>query len=74
MIRKQLDWVVGAAHRTFADVRKRIGHLPKEARVRDTWQYVKAGLKKAAAGGDAAQVSIALLMVLQLEKVECERK
>ncbi|MGA8322429.1 MAG: hypothetical protein WB774_16830 [Xanthobacteraceae bacterium] len=51
---------------TLADVRKLIGHLPKETRARDTSQRVEAELKKAATGGDTTQVSIAL----QLEHVE----
>jgi hypothetical protein len=35
---------------------------------------VEAELKKAAAGGDTTQVSIALRMVLQLERVEYRAK
>jgi hypothetical protein len=60
---------------TLADVRSLIGHLPKEARAKDTWQHVEAELDKAAAaGGDTTQVSIALHMVLMLENVECRLK
>ena len=55
---------------TLADVRALLGHLPKETRARDTWQHVEAELEKAAAGGDTKQVSIALRMVLMLERVE----
>ncbi len=51
-----------------------LGHLPKETRARDTWQHVEAELKKAAAGGDTTQVSIALQMVLMLEGVEYRLK
>jgi hypothetical protein len=36
-----------------------------------TWRYVAGQLKEAAAGADAADVSIALRMVLALEGVEC---
>jgi hypothetical protein len=53
----------------LADVRTLLGHLPKETLARDTWQHVEAELDKAAAGGDTAQVSIALQMVLSLENV-----
>jgi hypothetical protein len=45
---------------TLADVRALLGHLPKETRTKSTWQHVEAELKKAAASGDTAQVSIAL--------------
>jgi hypothetical protein len=38
--------------KTLADVRKLIGHLPKETRAKGTWHYVEAELKKPAAGGD----------------------
>jgi len=55
---------------TLADVRTLIGHLPKETRAKSTWQHVEAELKKAAAGGDVAQVYVALQMVLQPEHVE----
>ena len=59
---------------TLADVRTLLDHLPKETRARDTWQHVEAKLNKAAAGGDTAQVSIALQMVLTLESVEYRLK
>jgi hypothetical protein len=55
---------------TLADVRTLIGHLPKQSREKETWQHVAADLKKAAGGGDTAQVSIALQMVLMFERVE----
>jgi hypothetical protein len=58
---------------TLADVRKRIGHLPKETRHKETWQYVESELTKAAAGADTTQVSAALQIVLQLERVEYRR-
>jgi len=57
---------------TLADVRRLIGHLPKETRARDTWQHVEAELGKAAASGDTTQVSIAPRMMLMLENVECQ--
>jgi len=59
---------------SLADVRKLLGHLPKKTRARDTWQHVETEMKKAAAGGDAAQVYVALQMVLQLENVEYQMK
>jgi hypothetical protein len=37
----------------------------------DTWQHVETELKKAAAGADAKQISIALKMVPMLENAEC---
>jgi hypothetical protein len=45
-------------------------HLPKETRAKSTWQHVEAELNNAAVSGDATQLSIALQMVLQLERVE----
>jgi hypothetical protein len=59
---------------TIADVRSLLGHLPKETRALDTWQHVEAELKKAAADGNTAQMSIALQIVLMLEKVEYRLK
>jgi len=47
---------------TLGDVHALLGHLPKQSRQKSTWQHVEAELKKAAAGGDTAQVSIALQM------------
>jgi hypothetical protein len=55
---------------TLADVRDFLGHIPKERRQRNTWQQVETELKKAEANGDTAQVSIALQMALQLERIE----
>jgi hypothetical protein len=55
---------------TLADVRTLIGHLPKATREKSTWLYVVRELDKGAAGADAAQLLIALQMVLQLEHVE----
>jgi hypothetical protein len=39
-------------------------------RASDTWQYVERELKKAAAGNDTSQISVALQMALQLERIE----
>ena len=60
--------------KTLADVRALVGHLPKTSREKESWQLVTAELDKAAAGGDTTQVSIALQMVLMLEKVEFRKK
>ena len=57
--------------RTLADVRTLIGHVPAARRKFDTWQHVEREVKAAAAGGDVESASIALQMVLQLERVEC---
>ena len=56
--------------KTLADVRTLLGHLPKEARAKGTWQHVEAKLKQAAADGDATELWAALQMVLMMEKVE----
>jgi len=55
---------------TLADARALLGHLPKETRAKSTWQHVEAELEKAAASGNTAQVSIALQLVLMLERVQ----
>jgi hypothetical protein len=57
---------------TVGDVRALIvKRLPDESRQKSTWQYV-AGLALAAAnGGDGADLSIALRMVLSLEGITC---
>jgi len=60
--------------RTLADVRKLMGHLPKETRAKSTWQHVKAEPDKAAAGADPRDVSVALQMVLSLEHVTYQVK
>ncbi len=57
--------------KTLADVRALIGHLPRSARGKSTWQHVRSELDKAAAGADTESVSVALQMVLSLERVEC---
>ena len=56
--------------RTLAHVRTLLGHLPKETRAKSTWQHAEAELNKAATGADPHDVSVALQMVLQLERVE----
>jgi hypothetical protein len=60
---------------TLADVRTLIAkHLPAHFRDRRTWRHVAAEHDKAAAGGDSADLSIALRMALTLEGVECRPK
>ncbi len=55
---------------TLADVRTLLSHLPKASREKSIWQHVVAELDKAAAGAYTASVSVALQMVLMLERVE----
>ena len=57
--------------RTLADVRRLLEYLPAKHRSRPTWQHVEAHLKAAAGGADAADVAVALQMVLMMERVEC---
>jgi hypothetical protein len=60
---------------TLADVRFLIRkHLPAHFRDKATWRHVAAELDKAAAGGDAADVSVALRIGLSIEGVECRPK
>jgi len=60
---------------TLADVRELVGrHLPPHFRGKSTWRHVAAELDKAAAGGDTANVSIALRMALSLEGVQYRPK
>jgi len=47
----------------LADLRKLLGHIPKERRQASTWQYVQATLRE----GNPEDVSAALRVVLQLE-------
>jgi hypothetical protein len=49
---------------TLADVRKLIGHIPKERRQLSTWQHVEAQLNAAAKGGDVGNASVSLMMAL----------
>ena len=53
--------------KTLNDVRKLLGHIPKERRQLSTWQHVEATLQACAAGDDPANISITLQLVLQLE-------
>jgi hypothetical protein len=59
---------------TLADVRELIRHVPKERRDNLNWRHVADELAKAAAGADTASVSVALRMVLSMERVECRVK
>ena len=60
--------------RTLADARALMRHLPAGHEQRPAWRHVTAELAKAAAGVDAADVSIALRMVLSMEGVEYKPK
>jgi hypothetical protein len=53
--------------KTLADVQALLRHLPAGHEQRPAWRHVTAELAKAAAGADAADVSIALQMVLSME-------
>jgi hypothetical protein len=60
---------------TVADVRELIvNRLPEEGRQKSTWRYVAGLALDAANGGDGADLTIALRMVLSLEGVECRPK
>ena len=59
---------------TLADVRTLLGHLPKEALAKSTWQHVEAKLKQAAVDGDVTELWASLQMVLMLEGVEYRLK
>jgi hypothetical protein len=54
--------------KTLADVRKLLGHIPKERRQLSTWQHVEATLQACAAGDDTENISVALQIVLQGER------
>ena len=55
---------------TVGNVRELIvKRLPEESRQKSTWQYVAGIALDAANGGDAADLSIALRMVLSLEGI-----
>ena len=59
--------------RTVADVRDLIErHLPVEVREKPTWRHVASLLPEAAAGADTVDVSVALRLVLELERVPCQ--
>jgi hypothetical protein len=59
---------------TLADVRELIRHVPKDRRDNLNWRVVADELAKAAAGADPAGVSVALQMVLSLERVPYKAK
>jgi hypothetical protein len=46
-------------------------HVPADRRELPTWRHVAAVLDDAANGGDVQDASVALRMVLQIERVEC---
>jgi hypothetical protein len=56
---------------TLADVRTLIKHLPDGHRERSTWRHVAKQLAAAADGGVINDVVVPLLLVLQLERIEC---
>ena len=55
--------------KTLADMRKLLGHIPKERRALSTWQHVEKTLQECAAGDDPENISVALQIVLQGERV-----
>jgi hypothetical protein len=55
--------------KTLADVRKLLGHIPKERRGLSTWQHVEKTLQECDAGDDTENISVALQIVLQGERV-----
>jgi hypothetical protein len=60
---------------TVGDARELIvKRLPEESREKSTWQYVAGLALDAANGGDGADLSIALRMVLSLEGIACQPK
>lgn len=59
----------------LADVRSLIAkHLPAHSQDKRSWRHVAAELDKAAAGGDAVDVSLALRTAQSLEGVEWRLK
>jgi hypothetical protein len=48
-----------------------VQHLPEESRRKSTWQYAAGLALDAANGGEGADLSIALRMVLSLEGIAC---
>ena len=57
--------------KTLADVRTLMQHLPDGHRERSTWRHIAKQLAAAADGGDINDVVVPLLLVLQLERIEC---
>ena len=61
--------------KTLADVRKLIGHLPKDHRAKATRRHVEDQLSEAARGEvEAIDVAVPLRMVLAMEGVACRPK
>jgi hypothetical protein len=58
--------------KTLADVRELLRHLPQERRKISTWRHVEATLQACARGDDTANISVALQLVLQAERVPYE--
>ena len=54
---------------TLADVRVLIGHVPAERRKISTWQHVEKTLQACADGDDVENVSVAMQLAFQLERV-----
>jgi hypothetical protein len=59
---------------TLADVRTLLGHLPKHARHKTTWQYIADQPEEAARGADTGDVAVAFRMVCSLEGIPCRPK
>jgi hypothetical protein len=55
---------------TLADVRGFLKHLPRELRQSYTWQVAVRRLEAAAVGGDVDDLSVALQMMFQLERIQ----
>lgn len=55
--------------KTLADVRALLRHIPKERRGLMTWRYVEKTLRECTAGDDVVNISVALQLVLQCERV-----
>jgi hypothetical protein len=55
--------------KTLADVRELLRHIPAERRQLHTWQHVEKTLQECATGDDPVNISIALQIVLQGERV-----
>jgi hypothetical protein len=58
--------------KTLADVRTLLTHIPNERRQLSTWRHVEKTLNECAAGGDTENISVALQIVLQAERVPYE--
>ena len=55
--------------KTLDDVRRLLSHIPKERRQLSTWQHVEKTLRECGAGDDPVNISVALQIVLQGERV-----